>query len=289
MKALAWDLLQLTRRCRDGAAGTQKERHMTLQLAARQLERELGYRHLRAHSLKPKHVHALIGHWQRNGVGDETIRNRVAALRWWAEKVGKINVVPRTNAELGLGERRTTARENRAVQLSNAHLARIPCPFIRASITLQAHFGLRREEAMKLRPAWADRGRALVLKGSWCKGGREREIPITTPAQRAALDAAKSLVGAGSLIPRHRSYKTHLASWKRQTAECGLSRTHGLRHRYAQQRYYAIAGRQCPVAGGPAARALSGAERQQDRAAREIIARELGHGRIGVTRVYLDP
>jgi hypothetical protein len=42
---------------------------------------------------------------------------------------------------------------------------------------------------------------AHVLKGSWTKGGRPRTVPITTPEQRAVLDAAHRLAGSGSLIP----------------------------------------------------------------------------------------
>ena len=39
-------------------------------------------------------------------------------------------------------------------------------------------FGLRREESLKIQPGWADRGDTLVLKDSWTKGGRSREIPM---------------------------------------------------------------------------------------------------------------
>ena len=48
------------------------------------------------------------------------------------------------------------------------------------SLQLQAAFGLRRGESIKIRPAWADRGDTLVLKDTWTKGGRAREIPTAT-------------------------------------------------------------------------------------------------------------
>jgi hypothetical protein len=48
------------------------------------------------------------------------------------------------------------------------------------SLRLQAAFGLRREEAVKFQPSYADRGDRLALKASWCKGGRAREIPVRT-------------------------------------------------------------------------------------------------------------
>ena len=60
---------------------------------------------------------------------------------------------------------------------------------------LQVAFGLRRKEALMIQPAWADRGNRLVLHDTWTKGGRRREIPLTTAAHREALDHAKA-VGA---------------------------------------------------------------------------------------------
>jgi integrase len=66
------------------------------------------------------------------------------------------------------------------------------------SLRLQAAFGLRREEAIKIQPRWADRGDHLQLKASWTKGGRERTVPIRTAAQRALLEQAKQLAGSGS-------------------------------------------------------------------------------------------
>lgn len=62
---------------------------------------------------------------------------------------------------------------------------------------------------------------------------------------------------------------------------------HGLRHRYAQQRYEALTGWQAPAAGGPSAKVLTPEQRVQDRAARQLISRELGHERLEITAVYL--
>ena len=61
------------------------------------------------------------------------------------------------------------------------------------SLKLQAAFGLRREESIKIRPEWADRGDRLALKASWTKGGREREIPIRTAEQPRQLGSEFSI------------------------------------------------------------------------------------------------
>lgn len=94
-------------------------------------------------------------------------------------------MIPADNAQLGIAERRFVADENKAWELGNA-VDRIRDPYVRMSLTLQQAFGLRREEAIKLQPSYADRGDCIVLKGSWTKGGRPRTVPITTPEQRVA-------------------------------------------------------------------------------------------------------
>jgi hypothetical protein len=67
----------------------------------------------------------------------------------------------------------------------------------------------------------------------------------------------------------------------------GLSKMHGLRHRYAQTRYEALTGWPSPQAGRPKANQLDPTRRQCDREARQQVSRELGHEWIAVTAVYL--
>ncbi len=155
------------------------------------------------------------------------------------------------------------------------------------SLELQQAFGLRREEAIKLSPSYADRGDRLVLKDSWTKGGKAREIPVRTPEQREVLDRAHRLAGRGSLIPPAKSYRQQLRIYERHTANAGLSKLHGLRHAYAQRRYQELTGWQAPAAGGPRAETLAAEQRALDRQARLVVSQELGHDREQVTAVYL--
>ena len=151
---------------------------------------------------------------------------------------------------------------------------------------MQRAFGLRREECLKLQPHFADRGDKLVLKASWCKGGREREIPIRTQEQRRALDRAHLLAGRGSMIPGGRTYVEQVKLYERQTAAAGLHKLHGLRHAYAQERYRELTGRAAPAAGGKRVAELTSEERALDRETRLTISRELGHFRPEVVAVY---
>ncbi|MDH3672591.1 MAG: integrase domain-containing protein [Gammaproteobacteria bacterium] len=286
MLDLEYRLLQLTRRNRDGAYATQRDRRKILSLVARQLYHTLNYRLPNECSLKPKHVVALVNHWQAT-VSVAAQKNRLAVLRWWAEKVGKGNIIPRTNARLGIGRRRYRPNVSKAVTNPEMAIARVQDPYVAMGLRLQQAFGLRREEAMKLRPQQADRRHYLELKASWCKGGRARVIPIRTREQRALLDDAKALAKGGSLIPAYKSYRQQLHTWEYQTTRAGISKTHGLRHAYAQQRYLELTGFKAPAAGGLRHSELTLEQQQLDSAARQQITQELGHHRLAITNHYL--
>lgn len=286
MRRLNYQLKQLCKHNRDGSFGTQVQRERVLTLIANQL-RELGFRQMHARSLRPKHVEALVKYWLDFGTAAGTMKNRMAALRWWAARVNKQNVVARSNDHYGLPRRQYVNGANRATELKADKLARITDPHVRMSLELQREFGLRREEAIKIRPKLADRGDTLWLKPSWTKGGRAREVAIRTESQRAILERARQLAGNGSLIPSHKNYKQQLTLYEGQCIRAGLSNMHGLRHAYAQQRFEEITGFKAPLAGGPNRSALSANERALDKKARAVISAELGHYREQITTVYL--
>ena len=285
MDDLTYTLRQLCQRNRDGSHNTQADRMRSLSLAARQL-REAGFRQMKASSLKGKHVQTLLDRWQGEGLSSGTIKNRLSHLRWWAEKIGKSGILPADNTQLGVAERRYVTNISKAQELGTG-LEQVTDAHVRMSLQLQAALGLRREEAIKFQPSYADRGDHIALKASWTKGGRERTVPITTAEQRDVLHAAHRLAGRGSLIPANKTYIQQRHVYDGQCKAAGLSQMHGLRHQYAQSRYEALTGWPAPAAGGPPVRTLSDTQRTQDTAARQIISRELGHERLQVTAVYL--
>lgn len=285
MDDLTYTLRQLCQRNRDGSHATQADRLRTLTLVSRQL-RELGFRQMRASSLKGKHVGALLARWQSERLAAGTQKNRAAHLRWWAAKVGKAGVIPADNAELAIPDRQFVTNESKARQLGQS-LDRVTDAHVRMSLEVQAAFGLRREESLKFRPGYADQGDHLALKDSWTKGGRPRAVPITTAEQRAVLDRAHQFAGAGSLIPPHKTYIQQRNTYDSQCQVAGLNKMHGLRHHYAQARYEALTGWKAPAAGGPSAQALTPVQRLQDSLARQTISQELGHERRQITAIYL--
>ncbi len=158
---------------------------------------------------------------------------------------------------------------------------------MRVSLELQRAFGMRREEALKVKPRQADHGDWLVLQGSWTKGGRPREVPIRTAAQRDVLERAKALARTGALFPATRRYHQQQRVYEYETRRVGLAKMHGLRHAYAQERYQELTGWAAPAAGGPTSAQLTPAQRERDLEARLVISAELGHGREQITTAYL--
>ena len=280
------DLVKLAVRQRENSYSTQRARRAIVKMIARQLG-DMGFMRLKAKNLKEKHALALIERWRGEGLSAGTMKNRMGVLRWMYEKVNKSWMLAERNADYGIENRRYKTNVNKARELTPESLAAVKSEHVRLSLELQRAFGLRREEAMKIQVAWADRGTYLKLKGSWTKGGRERTVPVRTRAQRELLERARALSGNGSLIPAAAKYVEHLKTYENQTAAAGLEKLHGLRHAYAQERYRELTGRAAPAAGGPPSEGLTEAEKEQDRAARMEISRELGHGREQITVVYL--
>lgn len=286
MRDLNYQLKNLCEHNKDGSHNTQGNRHQLLQTMANHLF-ELGYRRMNANSLKPKHVDALIARYLNEGLAEGTIKNRLSALRWWAEKVGKPNIIAKDNAHYGVESRVFVTNVSKARDLDRELLNRITSDHVRMSLELQKAFGLRREEAIKFIPEYADQGNHIRLKATWCKGGRERTIPIRNDEQREVLNRARLLAGRGSLIPSHLMYVDQMRIYESETNKVGLHKMHGLRHRYAQERYYELTGWLAPACGGPTRDELSEDNKLDDAVARVAITQELGHGREQVTAVYL--
>lgn len=290
MDKLEYGFNHILSRNRDGSHATQSNRKRMLSMFAQQLK-DAGYKtnNMRPSDLKGRHINALLRQWKTDEVSTGTIKNRMSNLRWLADKIGKADMI-KDNAAYGIEDRKYITNVDKSITLENLNLDSLS-PHIRQSVELQNAFGLRREEAMKFSPEYALGGYdpysapVLKIKPSWAKGGRYREIPITTDAQRDALMSALTLAGDGSLIPPERSYKEHLGRFERETSAIGLGQTHGLRHLYAQNRYRELTGFDCPAVGGIFD--LSEQQKAADLSARQTISNELGHNRLSVTGIYL--
>lgn len=289
---LEYQFNQLCNKFREGSHATQANRKAMLKMFAEQLGK-LGYnvKTMKPCDLKGRHVNKLLDLWRKDGVSSGTIKNRMTAIRWWADKVGNTGAV-KDNDTYGIEKRIYVTNRDKSVSLKDLDLSQID-ENIAQSLRLQDAFGLRREESMKFQPEFALDGQTIEnakyirLKDSWTKGGRPRTVPITNDKQRQELRNAYAVAvkNGGSMIPKEKSYKTHLASFERVTHALGVGQTHGLRHGYAQTRYLELMGFDCPAISG--SRSLTADEIAKDKEIRMLISSELGHGRIGVTSIYL--
>ena len=208
----------LARYPRERSHGTRRGRAYALDRMATTLDRQ--FPRLRARNLKGKHVEFLVADWKRRELSMGTMANYMSHLRWFAKAIGKPNIVRRSNASYGIRKERTA--KNRARGLPAAKLAKVRDAHVRLALEMELAFGLRREEAIKFSPSYADRGSKIVLKASTTKGGRPREIPVLKDEQRRLLDEVRALVGGGALIPAHRNYREQLKVYETQTRNAGL-------------------------------------------------------------------
>ena len=130
----------------------------------------------------------------------------------------------------------------------------------------------------------AKTGAVTVTDGT--KGGREREVPITSEAQREALERAAQAQGdARAVMPADQNWQSWREGGLRDARELVQAATggglHDLRAAYACERYEALTGHAAPAAGGQIE------DRDRDAAARLAVAEELGHGRVDVTSEYV--
>jgi len=286
LRTLNYQLKVLCEHNRDGSYGNKQKRLKSLQKIANDLH-AMGYVHMNAHSLKRKHVLALVEKWQRNKLSPRSQANNLAFIRWWAKKVGRSHVMYRTNLEYGIRGTSLRSKQSKAWTMTPDQLKQITDPYIKLSLRIQQAFGLRREESLKFQATYADHTDYIDLKGSWTKGGRPRQVPLTSISQRPLLDEVAELTGDGSLIPSHLSYVQQVNRYVKAIDRAGMRNTHGLRHAYAQQRYLMLTGWPCPYQGGKSPDEMTPEEFEIDQTARLEVSHELGHGRVGITAVYI--
>jgi site-specific recombinase XerD len=273
---------------KDGSFATQSNRKKMLFLCAEEIVKH-GYKLKHIKGLKQKHIQSLVHKWKINELSIGTIKNRLASIRWLCEKINRKNIVP-SNDVLSVGPRKFISNQNKAIVLDAEKLRTIESQHIKLSLQLQHHFGLRREEALKIKPFIADKNKYLELEGSWCKNGRPRRIPILANEQRELLDRCKSFISSQycSMIPKDKTYRQHLKVYENQLRKAGISKAHGLRHAYAQQRYRELTGWDCPAKDGPTSKSLTDDKKLLDQEARLIISEEMGHSRPQIVSIYIN-
>lgn len=294
MNNLTFTLVVITKKSKSGSIKTRADRFVMVKRFGDALAS--AFPGLEAKNLKPMHVLWFVEALREGRLSDRgkppsagTVKNQLSAVRWILARLGKPNLLPADNRSLGIAARCYLPSASRAIYISDdelRHIRRIN-PRFAASFFLMREFGLRLEESLKVIPCIADHASELALKGSWCKNGRPRVIPIINAAQRDALDNAHCIAGEASLVAPETPYISARRALTAFAKSFGISRVHGLRHAYAQRRFAEIAGFAPPLAGGPIRAEMTEAQRAADARGRKIVSEELGHGRPQISTVYL--
>ena len=261
-----------------------------------------GFKLTALEQLNGKSVGLLLDVWQgkradpttgrTRALADSTLENNITTLRQVCHWAGKDGLVPRTTRKLGLVPRERYERGSIAWSLKDPGkgVERIPARFmhIRYAVRLQEAFGLRKKETLRLCVADNDKGsRLYVTKGT--KNGRPRWVPVRTAEQRELLNEVRTFqerTPKGTLIVG-RDQEGAFKDYRTAFEVAGFTHGHALRHKYAQDRYQVLTGRPCEKARGLPSFRLSPADLVEDARAREILARELGHGRVDIVETYV--
>lgn len=246
------------------------------------------YRLQKFANMQEKHLVAYAKCMIDKGLAASTIKTDLSALRFFADQCGAKHVLPDNKAltqrmgqplpqrSFGDVPRAWTQKEFRlALDIALAE-GQTPLAWMMALARTQ---GLRIHETTRLAHTdlteALDRD-ALVVKG---KGGLIREIPLTGGGRRTIKAVMRGTHDGGRLFvaPEQKTHQVirQIENWiyrhRDEFKEADVRLTfHGLRHAFAQERYQLHL------------------ERLHDpQQARLAVARELGHGRDDVTRIYL--
>jgi|GEM_PF-1735027 len=262
---------------RENAFETQRARASALGGIARMLHEKFGLQ--KWENLGQKHIQHIIERWKAEDSGRRGLPNKLSHLRWLVKKIGKANLVPRSNAEIGVepGPRKTRAGKCIFNEQLQTYLAALDDPRMRAALKAGRYLGMRCREAMLFRPNRDFDGERVWLKRG-TKGGRPRYLWLHNAKQREVIEEIRALVGGGdaALIPREwPTYKKWATHCYDKFRAAGISRKtdaifHDLRRTYACERVNNLM--------------LHGRTREQ---AAELVARELGHSRTEILEWYI--
>jgi integrase len=262
------------------------------------LELKKDFRLSKLDNLKLKHVKHLVDKWKKEERPMATIQNRVSHIRWLAQHLGKINMISPKNADLGIESRSKDYNENKGWTPSQEFTKSLP-ERLEIQVGMMREFGLRFKEASLFRVNENVKKESITVTYG-TKGGRDREVLITTEGQKEVLEKLKSYVDSNrtdNILERGESYKSFEDTARNSYRDVGMVKEgvgtpHGLRHQYAQDRYEKLSGWKPPVKMSEAERvefkaSMTHSMKEKDILVRKEITEELGHSRISIVANYI--
>jgi hypothetical protein len=217
----------------------------------------------------------MVDYYKSQGLKDATIINYVSSLRSFLHETGRTNINI-SNGELGL--KRELDYKDKSLSAKGVDINEKLSYFkekdvnVYVQLKLSSTTGLRKEESVHAGLALAKgydivKDGKLILKGSWCKNGRPREINLSLEKVKE-LDELKKYAMDGD-YNKNRNLRQEMDHLGNSIKNAGFN-MHAVRHSVAQERYAEL------ISSG-----------KTDKEARQVVSNELGHGRIYVTKVYL--
>lgn len=269
-------------------------------------------------NLNPRHIEWLRRHYAArladSTLQASTVHTYFAVLRRFCEETAHPGMVPPT-AQLfpEIDTRRIAAAQTDRSWAGNGvsfvevfHQVGAIEPFVAMALLAQCALGLRRREAVCLRPHTANLAAGTVDVVQGAKGGRHRTVVIETVMAREAIGILAHWVqmrdgcAGGSIGPQadtdpNASLARNLNRYRNVMTELGITRAglgvtgHGLRAQFAieflERRGHAVSvrtGAEYPLS----ALGIPPDGRADQRADRAALSQQLGHSRISVTTAY---
>jgi len=252
MKSLANQALERVGKNWNVGSGTREAKLQTIVRFANFFAKHFGLQSI--DNLKPGHVQAYADSLHQEGINARTGANYMAFVRDLCQAIGKGGIVAKDNAAYGFGgvSRQNPLEVNidkineiRALLEAKAAAGDRIAIMMSATAAMRDAFGLRQKEALLSNQVVHKDGRMyLAVEGA--KGGRPREVPLTTQQQYNALDLQKAAVAAlgnanERAIPPELTLKEAMNAESKVWNKMGGTRKaqanmHAQRHAYAQRR-----------------------------------------------------
>ena len=256
----------------------------------------IGYnRNGTAKNLTEQDIRSLVHAYQDKGLSVGTIQNKMTTVRHILDSAD--NKISISNVQLGISEGRdvlNTANINKACPLPDPEkLSAIKDKTLSAAILLAGAYGLRRDEALyivhslTLKHSVSENNKLIIPRGKG-KGTVARSFEM-----RDGGNVLKTVAQAVSGLKTYNKIEKSRIEHFRNRLENEVRKVdnlnmHGLRHAYAQERYFSLTGGLlAPTAGGLQYSAMSDVQKESYHAACQVISLELGHTRETISRTYL--
>ena len=222
-------------------------------------------------------VSKMVDYYKIKGLEDSTIINYVSSLRSFLFETKRTNITA-SNSELEL--KRVMEYKDKSLKAKGININEKLAYFkekdvnVYTQLKLAAIAGLRREESIHAGLAIAQKhtilnlkNNTLEMKGSWCKGTRQRNIPLSDKEVAEIKELQKYVTGGKYKMDRNlKQEKDHLSNSIRAQ---GFN-IHAVRHTNAQEKYSELIDKGFT-----------------EKSAKMPVTERLGHNREYITKVYL--